>query len=262
MLNGPDIPRKLAELIQRYVAEYPHKNNCRSRWQTPLTAFARADDPLFAILAKEISGHYLPSDLLPEARSVVVYFIPFHKDIVRSNIFGEEVSSAWLWAYVETNRLIRDLNLFLQQRLQKENIRTKVLPATHNFKPDELISAWSHKHIGFIAGLGRFGLHQMLITKKGVCGRLGSIIIDILLNPTDRPEQEFCLERAGYLCAKCVRRCFTGALQKEGLDKFGCYERLLLNAKKFEGEGPADACGKCVCLIPCSFNNPVKNLQS
>lgn len=261
MQHGQDIGIRITGYIREYVAEYPHKTFCRTGWQEPLVSFARADDPLFAKLPQLIPGHFLPEDLLPEARSVIVYFIPFAKDIVHSNLSGEEASSAWLWAYVETNRLLRELNLFLQQKLEEENIKSRLLPPTHNFDPQELISAWSHKHIGFIAGLGRFGLHHMLITEKGTGGRLGSLITDISLDPTTRPEQEFCLERAGFPCGKCIRRCFVGALRKNELDKVKCYERLLLNDKKFSGEGPADACGKCICVVPCSFLNPAKNLS-
>jgi hypothetical protein len=52
--------------------------------------------------------------------------------------------------------------------LEKSDFRSVILPPTHNFDEKKLISDWSHKHIGFIAGLGKFGLHQMLITKKVV----------------------------------------------------------------------------------------------
>jgi hypothetical protein len=33
---------------------------------------------------------------------------------------------------------------------------------------------------------------------------------------------------------------------------------LLENAKTYENEGLADVCGKCICVVPCSFSNPVE----
>ena len=49
-----------------------------------------------------------------------------------------------------------------------------------------LISDWSHRHVAVIAGLGKFGLNNMLITDNGCCGRVGSFITDLKIEPTKR----------------------------------------------------------------------------
>ena len=53
------------------------------------------------------------------------------------------------------------------------------------------------------AGLGRLGLNNWLITEKGCCGRLGTFVTEAFFSPTLRPEQEFCLQKAGYRCSAC-----------------------------------------------------------
>jgi epoxyqueuosine reductase QueG len=60
-----------------------------STWKTPLVGFADAQDPLFGQLKKAVRpSHGLPGDLLPGARTVIAYFLPFDPAIPRSNHRG------------------------------------------------------------------------------------------------------------------------------------------------------------------------------
>lgn len=52
--------------------------------------------------------HALPYDFLPEAKTVVTYFIPFDDAIVKSNLSRKYSSKEWSIAYIETNKLIID----------------------------------------------------------------------------------------------------------------------------------------------------------
>ena len=126
-------------------------------------------------------------------------------------------SRSWAVAYIETNRLIRDLNDHLKSFLEEAGYRTVDTPATHNYDPAILLSDWSHRHIAYIAGLGRLGLNQWLITAKGCCGRLGSFVTEALFSPTPRPKHEFCLHFAGKKCSACVKNCIYGALSLSDL---------------------------------------------
>jgi epoxyqueuosine reductase QueG len=249
---------KIRNLIREFVGSYKTRNRTKTNWEAPLVAFARADDPLFLELRRVASKtHKLPSDLLRDAKTVVAYFIPFKKEISMGNAGGESCSEAWAQAYIETNKLIVDLNNFLSAELKKLNFSSCILPPTHNFDEKRLVSDWSHKHVAFIAGLGKFGLHQMLITEKGCCGRLGSLITNADMEPTKRPETEFCLYKYNKSCRKCVENCIFGALKASSFDRHGCYEICLSNAKTYSRLGLADVCGKCICIAPCSFKNPM-----
>lgn len=224
-------------------------------------AVAAADDPRFMDLTKQVGpGHLLPQDLLPGARSVICYFLPFAENISRSNKSGERCSDEWAYAYVETNRLINDLNAYIQQELSYEGYRAAVTPPTHNFDEKTLLSDWSHRHIAVIAGLGTMGLNQMLITDQGCCGRLGSLATDMELAPSPPPAYSGCLYFYNESCLLCIRNCTQGALQIDGFDRHKCYGLLLQNADIHKEKGFADACGKCLSNVPCSFSNPVKNL--
>lgn len=250
---------KIQDFIKKIVKNHRTENRTITDWDEPLVAFADANDPVFFELKTVVSeSHNLPTDLLKDAETVISYFIPFKREIVLSNVDGRNCSKEWAIAYIETNELILDLNLCLSEELEKSDFESFVLPPTHNFDEKKLISDWSHKHIAFIAGLGKFGLHQMLITEKGCCGRLGSLITNAVIEPTKIRDREFCLYRYEKTCRKCVEKCVFGALRVDSFDRHKCYEICLSNAKLYSKLGSADVCGKCICAVPCSFNNPVE----
>jgi epoxyqueuosine reductase QueG len=250
---------KIQNFIKEFAQNYKIENKTSSNWEEPLVGFANANDALFLELRSAVSEtHKLPTDLLKDAETVISYFIPFQKEIALSNAGAKNSSKEWAIAYIETNKLIAALNNCLSQELEKANFKSVILPPTHNFDAERLISDWSHKHIAFIAGLGNFGLHQMLITEKGCCGRLGSLITSAKIEPTKRPNKEFCLYKYDQSCQKCVENCVFGALKVDSFDRHKCYEICLSNAKSYSKSGLADCCGKCACVVPCSFNNPVR----
>lgn len=250
---------KIENYIKEFVQAHQNREGIRTRWEEPLVTYASAGDPLFNKLKEVVSPtHALPQDLLPDAKTVITYFLPFARQIPLSNKKGRMSSSEWAVAYIETNKLITQLNEYIHKKLGDIKYQSVILPPTHNFDTQLLISDWSHKHVGFISGLGKFGLHQMLITEKGCCGRLGSIITNLEIEPTKRAENEYCLYKHNGTCQKCVEKCAQGALSVIGFDRHKCYELLLDNADIYANEGLADVCGKCVSIVPCSFTNPVK----
>jgi len=70
-------------------------------WKEPLVAFADAGDSLFPEL-KRAAGptHALPQDFLPDAGTVVTFFVPFEESVAGSNKDGIESSIAWAIAYI------------------------------------------------------------------------------------------------------------------------------------------------------------------
>jgi len=251
---------ELQILINQYIKHYSDTRDVQTKWKEPLVAYADAMDEMFYGLKDIVSpSHALPTDLLPEAKTVVAYFIPFDEAIIKSNIDGKESSRIWATAYIETNKLILDLNTFIKDELQKLGYKSNIIPATHNFDTKKLISDWSHRHVAFIAGLGKFGLNNMLITDSGCCGRIGSFITDLKIEPTKRESGENCLYKHMNNCKKCVDRCVNNALKVDHFDRHKCYEMCLYNDNVHSAIGLSDVCGKCLVNVPCSTINPLKN---
>ncbi len=117
--------------------------------------------------------------------------------------------------------------------------------------------------MAFIAGLGSFGLHRMLITDSGCAGRFGSVVTDADIPFTTPPAKERCLYFHDGSCWECITRCPVKAPSMDGaIDKQRCNGRLLglargFDAKGFDPEDVADACGKCA-IGPCSLQSAVR----
>jgi epoxyqueuosine reductase QueG len=249
-------------------------------WESPLCAGVSSDDPGFAELKNSVSiDHFLPQDILPGAKTVICFFIPFDKAVIRSNAMveipgelpdaGPEscfASEEWALAYILTNSLIGRIGEALESFLAARGFRVGKIPATGNFDAARLISDWSHRHIARIAGLGSFGMNNMIITGKGCCGRFGSLVTDWEWTGNSPPERkgapyrERCLYKLGKPCLVCQKRCPAGAYDRRGggpdFDRRRCYAMCLKNAERFKRLGVADVCGKCLVMLPCSTRDP------
>jgi epoxyqueuosine reductase QueG len=250
----------MEQFIASFVREHAGGVQTQTRYREPLVGFSDADDPRFPQLrAIAEPTHLLPRDLLPGAQSVVSFFLPFAREIVRANRRDpRDVASEWALAYLETNELIDHIGRRLVAALDERGVKAVMEPATHSYDPDLRIACWSHKNVAAVAGLGSFGLHHMLITDAGCAGRFGSLVVDAALKPTSRPgdaHRERCLYFQDQSCAVCVGRCPVGALTETGLDKHRCNELLLQTAAyHFRELGLADVCGKCA-TGPCAFKS-------
>lgn len=256
-------PDNFKILIEDYVAEYNKKNGERDIWRKPLLATAKADDRFDILPIITADDHVLPRDLLPSAKSVVVFFVPFVKGLAVENHKGKIPCRNWGLAYESTNRLINSLCEHIQHHLEGRGYRAELIPATHNFDHVKLVSRWSHKHLGYLAGLGRFGVNAQFITPSGCAGRLGSLVTEAEFG--DSPlisEKELCLHKNGHKCLVCVKRCPVGAVSESGINRKLCWEQLKSNIARSEElaglENTTHVCGKCQVIVPCSLRTPKK----
>lgn len=251
----------IKQMVIDFVREYKDKNNTLTEWKEPIVGFADSENALFYQYREMIDESYLiPKDILPGARTVVSYFIPFTEKLVRTNYKGDAPSREWAVAYLETNKLLKDLGEYLIEKLDKIGVGANMARfESPGFDTDKVISYWSQRHAAYAAGLGTFGLNNMLITDKGCCGRFGSIVTDAAIEPDPVLKQERCLYKYNSTCKKCVDACPSKALEINGFNRHKCYELLLEYDKMFSDLEMTDVCGKCVAMIPCSFINPLKN---
>jgi epoxyqueuosine reductase len=241
--------------IRNMIVELVNQSQTQTTYRTPLVGMTAADNPGFARLKELVGpGHLLPHDLLPEARTVVAFFVPFSEELIRQHRQAADITREWAVAYIETNQLISSICSTLVEELQQKGVKAAWQQPTHNFDAT-LIANWSHKHVAYFCGLGTFGLNQMLITAAGCAGRIGGLVVDIELPSTPVPSREYCLHRREGKCAVCTRLCPTEALRQEGFDKAKCYQQLLKINDYFADLGLCDVCGKCA-VGPCALTIP------
>lgn len=257
----------LKSLIEKYVQDYPLASGQKNIWRVPLLATAGADER-FDILPKIAAGdHCLPKDLLSTGKSVVVFFVPFIRELAEENHHGKIPCRNWGLAYEATNDLINSLCGKIRDFFKEAGYDSALVPATHNFDPVKLMARWSHKHIGYIAGLGRFGVNAQFITPSGCAGRLGSLVTEADLGDHSLvSEKELCLHKNGHKCLSCVRRCPVGAVSpNKGTDRKKCWDRLQSNhheTQELAGlQQTTDVCGKCQVLVPCSLGIPTPEIK-
>jgi len=250
---------KIVETIKSTVIDYDRKNNSGSIWKEPIVEIISANNEKIKELTEIISAdHLMPEQILPDAKSIICFFVPFQESIVKSNIPGKMASKEWAIAFIKTNDLIKNINNEVELLMENNGYKAGKIPATHNFDVEKLISNWSHRHIAHIAGMGTFGMNNMLITKNGCCGRIGSIIINYEL-PEYREIGELkekCLNKAYGNCGVCQQKCVINAYENTNFYRHKCYDKCLENAKYHKLIGYADICGKCLVGLPCSTREP------
>ncbi|MEJ2154312.1 MAG: hypothetical protein P8X96_03180 [Desulfobacteraceae bacterium] len=252
----------LAQWLIGYVAAYPEKHGQIAIWRAPVMASARADERFRRIREITVPDHALPQDLLAEAKSVFVWFVPFKRHIQMDNTRGRRPALSWGRAYLSTNEMIERTGRAIKALIEDAGGKVALTPSTHNFDKERLVSLWSHKHLGHLIGLGRYGTNCQLITPVGCSGRMGSLVTDLDLG--DRPlvtVDALCLLKAGKKCGKCIKACPVDALAEDGMDRAVCYARLQENYQMLmEPDGLPDStevCAKCQVGMPCSFNSPL-----
>lgn len=183
--------------------------------------------------------------------------------ILDSCIHVPAASARWAEAYRETNLLFERLNEYMVRSLGELNHdrETAALPLSAASMDNAAItSRWSQRHVARIAGLGTFGLNNMLITKQGCCGRFSSFVTKLKLPLSAAPSEERCLFLRSGTCGLCVRRCPSGALTETGFDRTVCLEVCQAN-QALHDPGltfgtDSEVCGKCLIDLPCTHKAP------
>jgi epoxyqueuosine reductase QueG len=257
---------ELRKFAEKFVAHEHERVGADDWWQRPLLATAPVDSRFDQLPRIAADNHFHPLDLLATAKSVLVFFIPFKKELVKENRKGERPCRNWGLAYVQTNDLIGRLSQALGDLLAEHGFKSGLTPATHNFDDVKLMARWSHKHLAHLANLGRFGVHHMLITPVGCAGRLGSLVSEADMGEHPLIEfREACLSKIGKECGQCIKACPVEALSQDAFERRRCWDRLNENRRILDyfSDLPetTHVCGKCAALMPCSFKNPVAALD-
>lgn len=235
----------------------------------PLLGVADAADPIFLQMKKEdIIGDVflLPQEWLNGAATVISYFLPFSKEICRSNISQGPASTEWLHARFRGEDFNNSTRLMLLREIKNAGGRAvaPVLEKEMVIKRQTLSSSWSERHVAYACGLGTFGLNGGFITKKGLAGRFGSVITDIRFRPAgSRQSNPFghCPGVINGACGACIKRCPAGAISEQGIDKFACSHYLhvvdCLKSMREKFGYPYSPCGKCQVGVPCESQVPL-----
>jgi epoxyqueuosine reductase len=281
ILLSKDPEKFIERVITRFVQESPanrRKVDGGRYWQTPLVGIASGDDPLFNQYKKIIGEfHFTPQEIFEltfggrkpsKDLSVISWILPTSEDIRKSN--RKEIRyPSLLWAHARNfgeqfNVKLRNHLVSILKKRGHKAVAPMNSPFWKRLRSPEvgIASNWSERHIAYACGLGAFGLSDGLITAKGKAIRLGSVVIDLPLEPSKKiyPHHKAnCLYYFNKTCKACAARCPAGAITEKGHDKDKCFEytySVVGKTKKAEYGVEIAGCGLCQAKVPCEFEIP------
>ena len=221
-----DVREMLVETIERYLDRFCRDNELDPVWGEPIVGFGDARSPRFQELRTVVHPeHYLPEDILPGATTVVSYYLPFTKDVARSNISGDLASPEFAYTVALTNSIAMELADEVATDIRAYDYEAEV-PDGSRIEGD-IVSRWSQRHVAHICGMGTWGINNMLITSSGSCGRFFSVV--------------------------CMQKCRVHAITPGGFDRWACDRNGDAARARYGG---LNVCSKCIVGMPCSFRDP------
>lgn len=235
----------------------------------PLVGFTSAADSIFSDYKRIIGPfHLLPTELLPEAATVITWVLPINIAVRASNRKQTDFPSRE-WALTRThgeavNAALRRHVVAWLEGMGHKAVAPQYSPLWQEFgdTPVGIASSWSERHVAYAAGLGTFSLSDGFITSRGIAHRCGSVITSLQLAPSGRTAISHlhnCLYYRNGSCGACIARCPVDAISFEGHDKYRCREFVYGTVpQKLSAEyGVAQlGCGLCQTKVPCEAMIP------
>jgi epoxyqueuosine reductase len=210
-------------------------------------------------LAGAPAGHR-PEDVLPGARSVIVVGFQW----IQALIDQLPASRPFYTRYMGVMRDVCDrLTYQISAALQKQGYRAFPIPNSDPYDTQKLVGILSLKHAAVAAGLGQFGLNNLLITPQfGPRLRFGAVVTNAGLDPDPLCASNLCVLYQPICHQACIRLCPAQALPGHdqldptfksagiAIDKAACnaYQEGVLG--KPGQPSLANRCGMCIHNCP------------
>ncbi len=265
-LDAATLAEFLGELVRTDPRNALPEGDNPPIWEAPLVGIAQADDPLFQTLKQPgVVGpiHVDAGYWLDGAKSVISFFVPVSRAVKQSYDRTSALPSLeWASSRQNGEVFVNVMRRALMRYVEKRGGRAVVPNLDPRYRAVNWLPMWSERHVAFIAGLGTFGLHAGLLTEKGAAGRVGSVVTDLDLVPTERPYDgvyEYCSWMADGTCGACIKRCPVQAIHGKGKDHSICVTNGDTNIRPAFKEWGYHSCGHCQMNLPCSDGLPRRN---
>jgi epoxyqueuosine reductase QueG len=192
-----------------------------------------------------VPQEFRPRGIYPEARSVIVIGMPVELPALETgpSIFYHET-------YNTLNRLLDDSAYRIATMLGEMGHPSIFVPRDGygglDVLRDRPVAFFSHRHAAYLAGLGTFGVNNMLLTPKyGPRVRFTSILTTADLPPDDIMQEDLCTR-----CMRCAHACPAHAIEEGEYPrtltiKDRCTEHNIGLASRY-----ISPCGICIKVCP------------
>lgn len=194
-----------------------------------------------------VPEEFRPRSILPEAKTVIVIGMPVTLPVVET-----APSIAYHQLYKTVNELLDQSTYLLSNYLNGMGHGSMFVPRDGyghlSLLREKQIAFFSHRHAAYLAGLGIFGVNNVILTREyGPRVRFGSIFTAAEIEPDPIMEEDLCIR-----CMRCVRICPVRAIPGSGqgypaelTDKKACLMRNLKLLERYEAP-----CGLCIKVCP------------
>jgi epoxyqueuosine reductase len=218
-------------------------SRCRMM-EIPLAGIAAVDrwkNPLFQ---PWIPKEFFPDSIFPETSSVLVIGLPVHLPVLETS------PSIWYRElYATVNTLLDQYNYRLAEFLNRKGYPSVFVPLDDgniDVLLENPVAFFSHSHAAFLAGLGNFGINNMLLTPEyGPKVRFGSV-----LTAADLPSDPMIDDLLRTRCLQRVKSCPSSALSTEDYPKGITDIRACTRPSASLNRRYAAPCGVCIKVCP------------
>jgi epoxyqueuosine reductase len=211
----------------------------------PLVGVANVKRWEHSLFEPWIPEEFFPQAIFPETRSVIVIGLPVLLPVL------ETAPSIWYRElYSTVNTLLDQYTYRLATFLNDQGYPSVFVPRDGYGDMQVLlenpVAFFSQRHAAFLAGLGTFGVNNMLLTREyGPRVRFGSVFTAAGLPPDPLSGEDFCTR-----CMLCVHSCPSHALGEDdypqGLtDTYACASHSAALVKR-----QIAPCGICLKVCP------------
>lgn len=211
----------------------------------PLVGFVSAqcwETPLFE---PWVPPEFRPQAIWPEVKTVIVIGIPVSLPIV------ETAPSIWYHELYRTINTLLDTSAFrIATFLTDRGFSSVPLPrdgyGSISVLKEKPVAFFSHRHAAYLAGLGSFGINNMMLTRQfGPRVRFTSIFTTAEIDSDPVMEEDLCIH-----CMRCVDICpvkaIPGSEYPWGItNKLACANRAEALFKRY-----ISPCGLCIKVCP------------
>ena len=184
--------------------------------------------------------------LLPESNLNTAVSIAFRLSRAVLNTIHDSPTKLYFHHYKQANYFLDNLGLRIANFIQERGFNAMPIPASQVIDREAQKGHISHRKIAQLAGLGRIGRNNLLVTPDFGAGvRLATILTDLPLEYDEPLKKQDCGQ-----CMECVSLCPAGAIKEktEDFDRMACYGQLDIFRKKCQiGH---HICGICVKACP------------
>jgi epoxyqueuosine reductase len=222
----------------------------------PLVGFAPAgrwDDPLFLPWVPET---FRPAAIYPETETVIVIGIPVLLPAL------ETAPSIWYHEEYRTVNTQLDTSAHrIATYLNEKGFPSVSVPRDGyghiSILKEKPFAFFSHRHAAFLAGLGNFGVNNVILTREfGPRVRFASVFTGAKIPPDPVLTEPLCID-----CMQCVKACPVHAIPRDGYpdgltDKRACATRSEELAARF-----ISPCGFCIKVCPIGKDRTLYNRE-